>query len=291
MDTGMNSPMRNAIVHEVETAVSNTKQDLLNSMAVLIDSRLDTFQSNIQQSDFQISKIEESVTDNFRFQRNGNENQYKHSVKVISKLKEARSILENPDMNSQQVVAAKEKISEGIGIVQERQKMIKLADTSDLGWKFFQEYERNPIAYDSEDEKRTNRALSKAERKSKSEKAKRRLRTTPYNKERSAAEDNAGKYKPGRCYTCGKRDHWSDGCPDSKISKISTFLSPFNSGINLYQSQINTTESKINLFNTNILKLSGHFNDSISQNKTVKVDQFVNNTIEVHTSVITPVGS
>jgi hypothetical protein len=37
--------------------------------------------------------------------------------------------------------------------------------------------------------------------------------------------------------------------------------------------------------------LSGHFNDSISQNKTVKVDQFVNNTIEVHTSVITPVGS
>ena len=93
MDTGMNSPMRNAIVHEVETAVSNTKQDLLHSMAVLIDFRLDTFQSNIQQSDFQISKIEESVTDNFRFQRNGNENQYKHSVNVISKLKEARSIL------------------------------------------------------------------------------------------------------------------------------------------------------------------------------------------------------
>jgi hypothetical protein len=119
-------------------------------------------------------------------------------------------------MNSQKVVAAKEKISEGIGIVQERQKMIKLADTSDLGWKFVQEYERNPIAYDSEDENRTNRALSKAERKSKSEKAKRLLRTSSYNKECSAAEDNAGKYKPGRCYTCGKRGHWSDGCPDSK---------------------------------------------------------------------------
>ena len=124
--------------------------------------------------------------------------------------------LRYPNMNSQKVVAAKEKISEGIGIVQERQKMIKLADTSDLGWKFVQEYERNPIAYDSEDEKRTNRALSKAERKSKSEKAKRLLRTSSYNKECSAAEDNAGKYKPGRCYTCGKRGHWSDGCPDSK---------------------------------------------------------------------------
>jgi hypothetical protein len=136
----------------------------------------------------------------------------------MSKLKEARSILENPHMNSQKVVAEKEKISEGIGIVQERQKMIKLADTSDLGWKVVQEYESNPIADDSEDEKRMNRALSKAERKAKSEKAKRRQRTTPYNKERSSAEDNAGKYKPGRCYTCGKRGHWSDSCPDSKKS-------------------------------------------------------------------------
>ena len=196
----MNSLMRNAIVHEVKTAVSSTKQDLLNSMAVLIDSRLNTFQSNIQQSqkdisDFQISKVEESVTDNFRFQRKGNENQYKHSVKVMSKLKEARSILENPDMNSQKVVSAKEKISEGICLVQERQKMIKLADSSDLGWKVVQEYESNPIADDSEDEKRMNRALSKAERKAKSEKAKKRPRTAPYNKERSTAEDNAGKYK------------------------------------------------------------------------------------------------
>ena len=95
------SSMQNAIVHEVETAVSNTKQNLLNSMAVLIDSRLNAFQSNIQQSqkdisDFQISKIEESVTDNFCFQRKGNKNQYKHSVKVMSKLKEACSILANP---------------------------------------------------------------------------------------------------------------------------------------------------------------------------------------------------
>ena len=51
----------------------------------------------------------------------------------MSKLKKSRSILENSDMNTQRAVAAKEKISEGIGIVQERQKLIKLADSSDLG--------------------------------------------------------------------------------------------------------------------------------------------------------------
>ena len=35
----------------------------------------------------------------------------------------------------------------------------------------------------------------------------------------------------------------------------------------------------------------GHSNDSISQNKTVKVARFVYNRIEVHKYVITPVGS
>ena len=64
-----------------------------------------------------MSKIQESVTDNCHLQRKGNENQYKHSAKVIFNLKEARSILDNSDMNKQEVVAAREKISECINLV------------------------------------------------------------------------------------------------------------------------------------------------------------------------------
>ena len=45
--------------------------------------------------------------------------------------------------------------------------MIKLTDSPELGWKVAQEYQSNPI--NSEDEKLMNRALSKAERKTKSE--------------------------------------------------------------------------------------------------------------------------
>ncbi len=48
---------------------------------------------------------------------------YKCNKKFAMKFKFSRG-LRYPDMNSQKVVAAKEKISEGIGIVQERQKMI-----------------------------------------------------------------------------------------------------------------------------------------------------------------------
>ena len=80
-----------------------------------------------------MSYIEESVTDNCHFQRKGNENQYTHSVNFMSKLKEVCSILENSNMKTQKVVAAKENISEGIGFAQERQMMIKLEKSSDLG--------------------------------------------------------------------------------------------------------------------------------------------------------------
>ena len=61
--------------------------------------------------------------------------------------------------------------------------MIKLDDSSDLDCIVVQEYQRNPIADDSEDEKLVNRALSKAERKTKSEKTKRRTRTTKVHEE------------------------------------------------------------------------------------------------------------
>jgi hypothetical protein len=42
-----------------------------------------------------------------------------------------------------------------------------------------------------------------------------RPRKTPYIKDRSV-EDNVGKYKPMMRFTCGKRSHWSDSCPESK---------------------------------------------------------------------------
>jgi hypothetical protein len=67
-----------------------------------------------------------------------------------------------------------------------------------------------------------------------------RPRKTPYSKDRSA-ENNVVKYKPRMRFTCGKRNHWNDSCPESKKSMISTCLSSFNAELNLDQSQINMT--------------------------------------------------
>jgi hypothetical protein len=44
-----------------------------------------------------------------------------------------------------------------------RQKIIKIADSSDRGWRVVQEYEANPLTDDSEDEKKLLKAGSRAE--------------------------------------------------------------------------------------------------------------------------------
>lgn len=53
-------------------------------------------------------------------------------------------------------------ISEGIKLLNNRQKLVRMADASDLGWRILQEYVSNPLASEEEDEKRMNRAEARA---------------------------------------------------------------------------------------------------------------------------------
>ena len=230
MDTGdLSESIRDAIAREVKQAVTSSQNDLLAKITTVMDSKLSTFQTNIQQSqvelsETQICKMEETLSDNYTFQRKGNENQFKHQVKVLSKLKEAKSQLESPEFNLETLVNAKSRIEEGIDMIKERQKLIKLADSSELGWKVVNEYVSNPIADDSDDEKKMARAQARAEKKYKADKMKKnKNRAAPYSSH-SEKKDDRPKFRSGRCFNCGKRGHWADECPDNKKSnKISTF--------------------------------------------------------------------
>ena len=126
------------------------------------------------------------------------------------------------------VIQARQKISEGIELVNYRQKLVKMADSSELGWRVVQEYTSNPLADDSEDDKKILRAQNRAERKAKSEKAKKK-RLTPYSRpaqpsaSATASRTTAGNsQKPGVCYNCYKAGHWQYECPEKK-KKLSTY--------------------------------------------------------------------
>lgn len=117
-------------------------------------------------------------------------------------------------------------------LLSHRQKIIQLADSSELGWRLVKEYEANPIASDSDDEKRIFKAEARASRKMKSEKVKRgRGRGWPYRRRRafepSSTQTSATvveSKKPGLCYGCGAPGHWKRECPVTKYpnNKLST---------------------------------------------------------------------
>ena len=104
-----------------------------------------------------------------------------------------------------------------------RQKLIQLADRSELGWRVVQEYETYPLAEDSEDKMRMYKAEVQATRKLKAERAKKAKsnRIGPYKRGNGdqgqlalgVQTSTASVQKPGLCFQCGKPGHWRQECP------------------------------------------------------------------------------
>lgn len=118
--------MNHAISEQINLAVSHQQTDLLNNLEGMIEPRLSNFQQNIQQiSSSQINRIEENLNEHYVFRMKGNENQYKHEARVLSKLKKENEHLNSNTVSEDIVKAAKSNINEGMELVKNRQKIIK----------------------------------------------------------------------------------------------------------------------------------------------------------------------
>ena len=151
------------------------------------------------------------------------------------------------DNLGESALMAHRKISEGIDILLHRQKLVKLADSSEHGWKVVQEYEANPLADDSEDEKKIYRAKMKAERKVKQDRRFRGRRIATVTSDSTTLPPQGcyqgtqqqgpyqGNKRPGNCFRCGSQGHWRKDCqaviPDGQAdnnTKISIATSSFS---------------------------------------------------------------
>lgn len=74
----------------------------------------------------------------------------------------------NDELNKDKVAEAKEKISKSLDLVKQRQKLIRLLDSSQAGWRAVDEYVKNPIASFLEDETEIQEAQNRTERKNES---------------------------------------------------------------------------------------------------------------------------
>ena len=237
-------------------AVQN--DDLLRRVSEIMDSKLSSFEQKIskqqrQQHEQQLAKLQAANDKTFVFKRKGNEAQYKFNNSVREKLIEANTSLTEGDPEM-----AFNSISSGIDLIHQRQKLIKLADSSKTGWRTVQEYTQHELASDEEDEKRIFKAEIRAEKKLKEEriqKARVNRRTTPYPERAPSTQNQPKPYeggkKSGTCFKCGFAGHWAKDCNNGNketSSKLSTCT---------YTSTLeNVTESFCNVKNCDTEKQS-----------------------------------
>ena len=141
----------------VNNEIMSHLDQLISSKLACLEDRMTSTQKSI--ADSQLSKMKEDIlsNDNYVFKRKSCEDQFKFNVKLSSKLRDAEDAVKSGDAG-----LATGKISEGLDLISNRQKVIRLADSSELGWSVVKEYQSNPLASDSEDEKRMMQAEARA---------------------------------------------------------------------------------------------------------------------------------
>ncbi|XP_063395983.1 integrase/recombinase xerD homolog isoform X2 [Mytilus trossulus] len=190
-------------------------------------------------------------------------------------MKEADSILDGNNPTPDTVCKAKEKLAEGISLMNYRQKLIRIADSSELGWRVVHEYETNPLADDSEDERKLYKAENIAERKVKADKTKKARRVHPYVQPAEQAVTSMTR-KPGRCFNCGVKGHWKQECPEKqqrKNDKISNINTLYRNNIEVHVDNLRT---KVDTIKSPVNNLRKHINKW----KIIQASDYILNVIE-----------
>ena len=121
----------------INQSLADNNQLLLNQITKLVSDSVEKIKrSSSEAADDQLREIKKlRLQEHMSFNRKGNEIQYKFNRKVQGSLDEVQSHLETNALDK-----AKEALAQGTRLLDERQKLILLADKSEFGWKTVEEY-------------------------------------------------------------------------------------------------------------------------------------------------------
>ena len=195
----------------------------------------DLKRSNESIASQQMSEIKRLKRDSVpQFNKKSNEEQYKA---IKDAVEDAQIALERNDVEK-----TKQALDKDMDLLQERQKLILLADKSQYGWKTVLEYKHHDLADDEEDEKKIYRAESRAARSTKRFTSRPMRQRSNVTSTSTTAQFSASQMPnlfsrvnpqlsslrsaSGLCFACGKTGHWRASCPNLR------FNVPSNTGQN-----------------------------------------------------------
>ena len=119
-----------------------------NVILSAVNTQIQGLQSNLlkAQTDLASQIASEVQPETYVFKKKGNEQQFNFNRKVIKRSSAAVKALESGNIGK-----AKEELNEGISLLNNRQKVVKLADKSEVGWAMVQGYVCNDLVDDEGD--------------------------------------------------------------------------------------------------------------------------------------------
>ncbi|XP_035688012.1 uncharacterized protein LOC118423839 [Branchiostoma floridae] len=205
----------------VTAAIELNKQSILNAVSVMMDQKLgDLKRANEDLAEKQVQQLKKMKSDSApKIKRKAYQDQFDFTQQVKEKLVEAKT-----EAQAGKTERALQALAEGEELISFRQKCILMADKSEAGWLTVEEYKKNELADNSDDEKRMFKAEMRA-KKAKKENEEKRRKTgqakrsfdksfqPPVRFYGNATSSVTSAKKPGNCFACGEEGHWRGTCP------------------------------------------------------------------------------
>ena len=214
--------------NKVTSVVSAKQNELMEGLSSVLTAKFQLLEKNFAEkqsslSNSQVMRLWSSTLGKYQFMRKSCEEQFNFNLALEEKFSDIDNGLSV--LTEESLERAKTTVSEGKSLIHQRQRLLKLTDSSELGWKVVNEYQSNRLASDSEDELKIYKEEVQAERKAHKEQMKKlrsrkTFRARPYlavstissQPQTSSKPAVATTTKPGLCWHCGNSGHWRFEC-------------------------------------------------------------------------------